>query len=108
MGELTPNISDKIERIEKKFRSSGQDLGSYLDGLLYTRGFQFVQFWMIGISSTPLEHQVHSDLVKEVKIDTIIKELFQNINWKRGAISQQTRYKTSLYSNFKTGIQKNF
>jgi tryptophan 2,3-dioxygenase len=34
--EITPEIAQKLEQLEKKYKSIGQDLGSYLDGLLYS------------------------------------------------------------------------
>lgn len=35
-------ISGKIKKLEEKFRNSGQDLGSYLDGLLHQR---YLTYW---------------------------------------------------------------
>ncbi len=35
--EIKPEIAERIELLEEKFRNSGQDMGSYLDGLLYDR-----------------------------------------------------------------------
>lgn len=42
MGEITPEIATKIGQLEEKFKNSGQDLGSYLDGLLYDR---YLTYW---------------------------------------------------------------
>lgn len=42
MGDLTPEIAAKIVELEEKFKNSGQDLGSYLDGLLYDR---YLTYW---------------------------------------------------------------
>ncbi|MFC5047911.1 tryptophan 2,3-dioxygenase family protein [Aquimarina hainanensis] len=39
---VKPEIAEKIHQLEKKFRNSGQDLGSYLDGLLYDR---YLTYW---------------------------------------------------------------
>ena len=33
--EWSDEIKGKVEKLEKKYAASGQDLGSYLDGLLY-------------------------------------------------------------------------
>jgi tryptophan 2,3-dioxygenase len=40
--ELKPEISKKIEDLEKKYSAMGQDLSSYLDGLLYA---DFLTYW---------------------------------------------------------------
>lgn len=42
MNEIKPEIADKIRQLEEKFKNSGQDLGSYLDGLLYDR---YLTYW---------------------------------------------------------------
>ena len=40
--EIKPEIADRIQKLEEKFRNSGQDMGSYLDGLLYDR---YLSYW---------------------------------------------------------------
>lgn len=40
--EIKPEIAERIIKLEEKFRNSGQDMGSYLDGLLYDR---YVSYW---------------------------------------------------------------
>lgn len=42
MSDIKPEIADKVLQLEEKFRNSGQDLGSYLDGLLYDR---YLTYW---------------------------------------------------------------
>lgn len=42
MKEITPEIAEKVGQLEDKFKNSGQDLGSYLDGLLYDR---YLTYW---------------------------------------------------------------
>ncbi len=42
MDEIKPEIADRIFKLEEKFRNSGQDLGSYLDGLLYDK---YLTYW---------------------------------------------------------------
>lgn len=37
-----PEIAEKIRQLETKFKNSGQDLGSYLDGLLHDR---YLTYW---------------------------------------------------------------
>ena len=39
---IKPEIVDKIRQLETKFKNSGQDLGSYLDGLLHDR---YLTYW---------------------------------------------------------------
>ena len=39
---LDPKIVKRLEQLEEKFRNSGQDLGSYLDGLLHDR---YLTYW---------------------------------------------------------------
>ncbi len=39
---IKPEIAEKIMQLEKKFKNSGQDLGSYLDGLLHDR---YLTYW---------------------------------------------------------------
>lgn len=40
--EIKPEIAERIAKLEEKFKNSGQDLGSYLDGLLYDR---YLTYW---------------------------------------------------------------
>jgi tryptophan 2,3-dioxygenase len=40
--ELDPNTAQRIKKLEEKFRNSGQDLNSYLDGLLHDR---YLTYW---------------------------------------------------------------
>ncbi|MDR9458396.1 MAG: tryptophan 2,3-dioxygenase family protein [Salegentibacter sp.] len=40
--EIKPEIAERIAKLEEKFRNSGQDLGSYLDGLLYDK---YLTYW---------------------------------------------------------------
>ncbi|WP_224484149.1 tryptophan 2,3-dioxygenase family protein [Robertkochia aurantiaca] len=39
---VKPEIEGRIRKLEEKYRNSGQDLGSYLDGLLYQR---YLTYW---------------------------------------------------------------
>jgi len=39
---LKPEIAERVKQLEEKFKNSGQDLGSYLDGLLYDR---YLTYW---------------------------------------------------------------
>ena len=39
---IQPEIAEKIKQLEEKFKNSGQDLGSYLDGLLHDR---YLTYW---------------------------------------------------------------
>lgn len=40
--DIKPEIAERISKLEEKFRNSGQDMGSYLDGLLYDR---YLSYW---------------------------------------------------------------
>ena len=40
--DIEPEIAERISKLEEKFKNSGQDLGSYLDGLLYDR---YLSYW---------------------------------------------------------------
>lgn len=40
--ELTPEIIEKLERLEKKYATMGQDMVSYLEGLIHT---DYLQYW---------------------------------------------------------------
>ena len=42
MKEIKPEIAEKVNQLEEKFKNSGQDLGSYLDGLLYDK---YLTYW---------------------------------------------------------------
>ena len=42
MSNIDPEIAKKIIQLEKKFKNSGQDMGSYLDGLLHER---YLTYW---------------------------------------------------------------
>ena len=40
--EFTPEIKDKINKLQDKYEAMGQDMASYLDGLLYA---DFLTYW---------------------------------------------------------------
>lgn len=42
MAEIKPEIAERIQKLEEKFRNSSQDMVSYLDGLLYDR---YLTYW---------------------------------------------------------------
>lgn len=39
---IAPEIAERVEKLEEKYKNSGQDLGSYLDGLLHQR---YLTYW---------------------------------------------------------------
>lgn len=39
---ISPEIAERVEKLEEKYKNSGQDLGSYLDGLLHQR---YLTYW---------------------------------------------------------------
>lgn len=42
MEDIKPEIAEKVRQLEKKYKNSGQDLGAYLDGLLYDK---YLTYW---------------------------------------------------------------
>lgn len=42
MEQIKPEIAERILKLEEKFKNSGQDMGSYLDGLLYDK---YLTYW---------------------------------------------------------------
>ncbi len=42
MSELDPEIRERIEALQEKYKAAGQDLSSYLDGLLYA---DYIKYW---------------------------------------------------------------
>jgi tryptophan 2,3-dioxygenase len=40
--ELTPDIKDKLDKLQEKYAAMGQDMSAYLDGLLYA---DFLTYW---------------------------------------------------------------
>lgn len=40
--ELSPEIIEKVKKLEEKYKSTGQDLGSYLDGLFHA---DYLTYW---------------------------------------------------------------
>ena len=40
--EIDPNVLDQLKKLEEKYESMGQDLSSYLDGLLYS---DYLTYW---------------------------------------------------------------
>ncbi|SFU58333.1 tryptophan 2,3-dioxygenase [Pustulibacterium marinum] len=39
---IAPEIAERVQKLEEKYKNSGQDLGSYLDGLLHQR---YLTYW---------------------------------------------------------------
>lgn len=55
--QISPEIAERIQLLEKKFKNSGQDMLSYLDGLLYD---QYITYWDYIRLDTLLSLQVPS------------------------------------------------
>ncbi len=55
--QISPEIAERIHLLEKKFKNSGQDMLSYLDGLLYD---QYITYWDYIRLDTLLSLQVPS------------------------------------------------
>lgn len=39
---ISPDIAERVQKLEEKYKNSGQDLGAYLDGLLHQR---YLTYW---------------------------------------------------------------
>ena len=102
----------KVERINRYFRILIESFDVMIMGmdreqfqkfrmsLLPASGFQSVQFRMIEIYATPLEHLVHPT-VREIFSDkNPLEDLYENIYWKRGATDLSTDEKTLTLKQF--------
>lgn len=210
MEEIKPEIAERILKLEEKFRNSGQDMGSYLDGLLYDKylsywdyinldtllslqktnthfpdekifltyhqitelyfklviheqkqiidsptltpgffieklnrinryfrilidsfdvmikgmereqflkfrmallpasGFQSAQFRMIEFYSTPMQHLVEAGIRQDYSEKNNLKELYENIYWKKGGIDLETGEKTLTLKQFEVRYTPRF
>jgi len=70
--ELKPEILKKIEDLEKKYTSMGQDLSSYLDGLLYA---DFLTYWDYIHLDTLLTLQTPKTSIPDEKIFIIYHQI---------------------------------
>ena len=72
----------------------------YRMALLPASGFQSVQYRMIEIYSTPLEHLVHPSERDSFSESDTIETLYEHIYWKKGATDLSTGEKTLTLKQF--------
>lgn len=77
--QLDPNLIELLEKLQKKYASMGQDLSSYLDGLLYS---DYTNYWEYIHLDTLLSLQHPKTQFKDEKVFIIyhqITELYFNL-----------------------------
>ncbi len=118
---IQPEIAEKIKQLEKKFRNSGQDLGSYLDGLLHDR---YLTYWdyihldtllslQIPRTHFPDEeifityHQITELYFKLIihELKQVIDDKLQNAEFFTAKIERVNRYFRVLISSFDVMIK---
>ncbi len=72
----------------------------YRMALLPASGFQSVQYRMIELYATPLEHLVHPSERSAFSEKNTIEELYEHIYWKKGATDLKTGEKTLTLKQF--------
>ena len=103
---------EKLDRINRYFRVlidsfdimiKGMDKQQFLKyrmSLLPASGFQSVQFRMIEIYATPLEHLVNNKEREQFGSKKRIEELYEHLYWKQGATDLSTGEKTLTLKQF--------
>jgi tryptophan 2,3-dioxygenase len=100
MDSSQPNneILRKIELLENKFKASGQDLSSYLEGLLYA---DYLTYWDYINLDTLLTLQQPKTSFKDEKIFIIYHQItelyFKLIIWEMEQIADQKDIKTAFF-----------
>ena len=91
------DIVSKIELLEKKFKASGQDLSSYLEGLLYA---DYLNYWDYINLDTLLTLQQPKTSFKDEKIFIIYHQItelyFKLIIWELEQIAEQENIQASF------------
>src|SRR5690606_39470892 len=89
-GHPKQDIIDKINLLEEKFKASGQDLSSYLEGLLYA---DYLTYWDYINLDTLLSLQNPKTSFKDEKIFIMYHQItelyFKLIIWELEQISEQ-------------------
>src|SRR6187200_2848067 len=70
--ELKPEFLQRLEQLEKKYSAMGQDLNSYLDGLLYT---DYLTYWDYVHLDTLLSLQTPKTSIPDEKIFIIYHQI---------------------------------
>ncbi len=93
-------IIDKINLLQEKFRASGQDLSSYLEGLLYA---DYLTYWDYINLDTLLSLQKPKTSFKDEKIFIIYHQItelyFKLIVWELEQISEQKAIKPAFFKD---------
>ena len=93
-------ILDKINLLQEKFRSSGQDLSSYLEGLLYA---DYLTYWDYINLDTLLSLQQPKTSFKDEKIFIIYHQItelyFKLIIWELEQIAQEKDIQLGFFKN---------
>jgi tryptophan 2,3-dioxygenase len=96
----------RVDRINRYFQILVQSFDVMLVGmdaaqfrkfrmsLFPASGFQSAQFRMIEIRSAPLYRLLDQEAQRELRPDTPLEVLYEQIHWKKGAIDQHTGHKT--------------
>ena len=99
-------FQEKVNRVIRYFRMlissfeimiRGMERAQFLKyrmSLLPASGFQSVQFRLIEIYCTPLEHLAHPSLRAKLDKEASIEEKFEAIYWKQGATNLDNKEKT--------------
>jgi len=94
---LDPKIISQIEQLAEKYETMGQDLGSYLDGLLYAKYLHYADY--IQLETLLSLQRPKTDLPDELIFITYhqITELyFKLINWELKQISDNKEFTSTL------------
>ena len=103
---------DRINRINSYYKAlissfsimiNGMERGQFLRyrmALLPASGFQSVQYRMIELYATPLEHLVHTSERHLFSSENAIEDLYEHIYWKKGATDLATGEKTLTLIQF--------
>lgn len=75
--EIAPHLIDRIQKLEEKFEAMGQDLASYLDGLLYA---DYLKYWEYIHLDTLLSLQHPKTAFPDEKIFIITTKLQNSIS----------------------------
>jgi tryptophan 2,3-dioxygenase len=108
--ENTPkHILDKIELLQKKFKASGQDLSSYLEGLLYA---DYLTYWEYINLDILLSLQQPKTSFKDEKIFIIYHQItelyFKLIIWELEQIAEKEDIKAEFFKERLTRVTMYF
>src|SRR5690606_33049231 len=91
-SQFDPKILDRIHQLEEKFRASGQDMLSYLEGLLYA---DYLTYWDYINLDVLLSLQQPKTSFKDEKIFIIYHQItelyFKLIIWEMEQIAEQNQ-----------------